>query len=252
MEMTSRWRDRGVLIDGKDVNWFSSSVPVDGEQTAVVVCNDSEYVYVGLRTTNRDLGRLVVREGITWWFDREGGGKKRFGVHYPVGAGPNGRLPEEVGDRGRSSPEMEGSEFRRSADELDLYVSGEKQSQRMTKLEAAGIDARFRQSRDTLYYELVVPLAESASHPFAIGTTPGTAIGIGAETARERPHAASAGGNPERASQPHGGGRSGMGGGGGRAGREGGTVDRQQGSPRPDPLNVWAKVHLAGPSSPVR
>jgi hypothetical protein len=240
-EITSRWKDRDVAIDGQNTGWLSSAVVVKDERAAFAVFNDGEYLYVGLRTSDRELQRLIMRTGITWWFDREGAEKKRFGVRYPAGGGDFPGLAAS-----REGVEGDIPEIRRippdvNPTELEIYAAGEGQHERMAKLAAGGIDARFHHSRDTLYYELVVPLAESGSHPFAIGAKPGTAISIGAETVLDR----SSGTAPRE-----GGGRGGAGEGrftgrgrrSGGGGREGGRGEYT--GTRPNPLSVWMKVHL--------
>src|SRR3974390_2731971 len=68
------------------------------------VSNDSEYVSITLRTTNQELERLVFREGLTWWFDREGGTKKSFGVRSP--------LPEAGENAPGRGEEVEGASIR--------------------------------------------------------------------------------------------------------------------------------------------
>jgi len=244
IEITSRWKDRDVPVDGQNTGWFSSAVTLKDQRAAIVVANDGEYLYVGLRTADQGLQRLIMRTGITWWFDREGAEHKEFGVRYPVGRGDFLPPPAGEGDGGEAGQEVTRTPPELNTAELDIYVSGEGQHQRMSKLAAGGIDARLRRSRDTLYYELVVPLAESGSHLFALGVKPGTAIGIGAETGLERSREiqpreeGSRGGTPE--GRP--GGRGGRGGG---MGRGGGRARGENVGTRPDPLSVWMKVQLA-------
>jgi hypothetical protein len=64
-EIKSHWRSRDVAIDGRNTGWFAPAVSVNDELTSVVAFNDGEFLYVGLRTANRDLQRLILRQGIT-------------------------------------------------------------------------------------------------------------------------------------------------------------------------------------------
>jgi hypothetical protein len=240
LEMTSRWRDRDVVIDGHNSTWFSPAVALKDDRASVVLFNDSEYVYVGLRTSNRDLQRLITRDGITWWFDRDGGETKQFGIRYPVG-GP--RPPADKSEQPPGEQEPPTPESAENSNELDVYVSGAEQPQRMTTVGSGGINVNIHHSRDTLFYELRVPLADNRRHPFAIGTKAGAMIGIGLETVvrgpREGPPEGGHG-NPRPSDRStgspgsHGSGR----------GLDGGQMGRQASSP--DPIKGWVKVQLAG------
>ena len=102
-----------------------------------------------------------------------------------------------------------------------------------------------------LQYELKVPLARSADHPYAIDTAPGKAIGVGLETGKMQlrslgnDRGGGFGGGGGGGGMPGGGrgrGGGGMGGGGGRGGRGG---DPQQAVQPPKPLKSWATVAIA-------
>jgi hypothetical protein len=128
--------------------------------------------------------------------------------------------------------------------ELELFT-GENEHLRMSIIATGGIEAGFRRERDTLVYELRVPLSASATHPFGIGAGRGAVIGLGVVTstlrgATELPidrHETD--GEPERG---FGGRRSGGGGGRGRGGSS------PEAGPRTEQLNLWMKVRLAGGS----
>jgi hypothetical protein len=242
-EIKSHWRSREVAIDGRNTGWFAPAVSVNDELTSVVAFNDGEFLYVGLRTANRDLQRLILRQGITWWFDREGGDDKKFGFRYPVGGkmSPGNWSGENDVSEGEGERDLQ----QLNSTELDLYAAGDREPQRMTKMGTGGIDARFHRSRDTLYYEIQVPLSESGVHPFAIGALPGGKIGVGLETVHGRPQEGPSGESMERGGGSEGGrGMGGRGGGGGR-GRGAGRTPRPDGGSTPSPIKVWARVQLA-------
>jgi hypothetical protein len=243
VEIKSHWRSNDVVIDGKNTGWFTSATALDDSRALVAVVNDEEYVYIGLRTADRDLERLMIREGVAVWFDRDGGSRKMFGIR-PVSLGrPIRTLTEsrEGGMRDIASL-VEGSAT--AFEEMEIFTSGEDQPQRMATLATGGIYARYHRVRDTLFYELRVPLEESGNHPFSISTKPGATLGVGLETSMIRPPMRSPGENGERGGRPEGGIGGKRGGGSGR-GREGRPVNRPEGSARPDPLKVWCKLELA-------
>lgn len=235
IDIKSRWRDRDVVIDGKNTEWRYLTV-LDDKETSVGALNDGNFVYLILITSNRDLHNQVMRRGLTFWFDHDGGTDKKFGVHYPIGLG-GFRASQE----GRPDGEDQAQDMRKenSVEELEIYGPKEDDRHRMTMAETGGIEARFRTVNDVLVYELKVPLADNGSHPFAIG--PGTLIGVGIETltdrSPEKPQEEFAGGTGERGGRP-------MGGRGG-GGRRGGGGGRSGTSGRSEPFKMWAKVQLA-------
>jgi uncharacterized membrane protein YgcG len=242
--IASRWRGQDVLLGRNDEGWLASAAPMEDKRTSVAVYNDSEYVYIGLVTADRDLQRLITRTGVSWWFDRDGGNAKSFGVHYPVFSRPPAQLEGESAEGDAPPGDMRGDDRRSDSGEMDVYTSGEEHPVRMTVAATGGIDAEYHVSKGTLSYVLKVPLSDKGVHPFALNAAPGATIGVGAETAFRRPVQAS-GGEGRRSGGGGGvsGGRRGGGGGGG------GRGERQQGRPedaaRPDPLQAWIKVQLA-------
>jgi hypothetical protein len=237
-EISSGWRqsDAGISAPGET----QAGSAFGDRRISGTVSNDGEYMYVTIRTNNRDLSRLILREGIMLWFDGEGGGKRAFGIHYPLASpGPSagGRMSESD-----ATPPPPGREvWVQPPQELELF-NGEKEHQRMSILAAGGIEAGVRRRIDTLVCEFRVPLAPGAVHPFGIGAKPGTPLGLGIVTTslNEAPDLpadrAEGEGEPE-------------GGFGGR--RSGGAGSRTRGAGRPegadrtDQLNLWLKVHLA-------
>jgi hypothetical protein len=227
--------------------WRSSDVPAPAfneKSMTGTVCNDSEYLYIGVRTTSPGMQRLLEREGVTWWFDAQGGSKKTFGIHYPIrlqGERPKG------GDEGDDAPPGFGDRQtpRKPPTDLDLFF-GEKEHQRMSLLATGGIEAGFHRERDTLVYEIRIPLNPGATHPFGIGARGGTVIGLGAETSDYKSPTDLPIERPEGEGEPE----------GGFGGRRSGGARR--GGPRPDSgphgeqLNLWMKVRLATGESPLK
>jgi hypothetical protein len=237
-EIGSHWRQNGLILSGSGPGWPPSATTFEDRRISGTVYNDSEYIYIGLRTNNRDLQRLMLREGITWWFDRDGGGKKSFGVHYPLPA--SGKRPPG-GDEERDGvpPPADREEQMKLPTELELYT-GENEHERMSILATGGIEAGFHRQRDTLVYELRVPLAAGAKHPFGIGVSRGTLIGLGAVTTTTRGASDMPIDRQENEGEPEGG-FGGRRSGGGRA--RGGS--RTDAGLRTDQLNLWLKVRLA-------
>ena len=139
-----------------------------------------------------------------------------------------------------------GSEFPRedlgsASGDVDIYGAAESDHERMTLMQTGGIDARFQITNGILVYEMKIPLADNGDHPFAIGTKPGSTIGIGFETSAGltslRPQLDNSGDAD--------GGRSSEGRGGGMGRRGGGGRGMPLTGSRAEPINVWAKVTLS-------
>src|SRR5262245_16223509 len=198
----------------------------------------------------------IVRQRFTVWFDPTGGTKKRFGIRYPVvehGIGGDDEGRGRGGGRrgGGRSGEPESSPEPSPGDRIDVLGPGKDDARMLTRDFARGIDVAIRNERGTLQYELKVPLAKSADHPYAIEAVAGKPIGFGLETAKAQ-QSSFGGGRPGG----FGGGGGGMGGrGGGMGGRGGGGGGGMRGGggagrgPEPaKPLKGWGVVTIAPPA----
>ena len=246
IDLKSHWRNRPVVIDGKNSEWGTSLVLLDDKETSIGILNDSGYIYIGLVSTSRNLRSQVMRRGITFWFDVEGGKDEKFGVHYPLAYDAPRSSPENGTDADNQSS---AGQKDLPIDDLEIEGPGKDDHHPMTFAEAAGIEVKYTIANGVLVYELKVPLSEKISSPFAIGAKPGMLIGVGAETSNNKstpkpPEGVSEGGGGR--GEGMGGGGYGGGGGGGR-GHHGGGGSRDRSSPgsQGEPFSMWAKVQLA-------
>jgi hypothetical protein len=248
--LESRWNEGQTAIDGIGAAWKDTLVALDDQKTFLGVLNDTDYLYIRIVTTNRDLEGQIIRQGLTWWFDRDGGEKKRSGVRFPLGIGRFGEMRELRRDRNEEQPPRQRDSIFVPVNELEVFGPDEESQRRLTFAEATGIDARFHTSLDTLTYTLKVPISSSGYFPYSIGSTPGTIVGITVETLNT--------GGARRASEDEGdeggrrgggyGGRGGYGGGfGGRSGfGDGGLGEGRPGvSGQTKPFSQFVKVRLA-------
>ncbi|HTY57905.1 MAG TPA: hypothetical protein VMF59_03770 [Bacteroidota bacterium] len=239
-EIASHWKSSDIEFFARGSRWPVSSF--EEKRVTGTVCNDSEYIYIGLRTADPGMQRLLVRGGITWWFDSKGGSRKTFGVHYP--APPPGER-SAPGEEDVPAPIAERQLPRSSPTDIELY-SGEKEHQRMSILATGGIQAGFRRERDTLVYEIRIPLTAGSTHPFGIGAGTGSVIGLGAETSDYRASADLPVERPEGEGEPEGGF------GGRRTGGRGRGGPRPGAGPRGEQINFWMNVRLATGDAPLR
>jgi hypothetical protein len=235
VELQSRWKEVDVAIDGDLSDWDGTLTSLEDGGASVGIRNDHDAIYLALATSDRMTQMQVLTSGFTVWFDPEGGKDEICGVRYPLGIAHLGFRPGDLGER----PEPEDlARMHQNADrELEVLRDGS-DGVLLGAFETPDIEVAVGYRRGVLLYELKVPMSGS---PFAVGTGTGATVGVGLETPEMDREAMRArmGGGRGGGMRPPGGGRPG---GMGRGGPGGGRP-----SP-PEPLNVWARVHLAEPA----
>jgi hypothetical protein len=248
--LVSRWTNGDVAIDGKGAAWNDSLVVLDDKQTSVALLNDEQYLYVNMRSTNRDLERQVIERGVTFWFDRDGGEQKRFGVRFPLGIDRFGEMGGFRRGEGELRPYRRRDSIYVPVNDVEILGPDQGEQQRVAIDNSGGIDARFQVSHDTLTYTLKVPISSSGYFPHTIGARPGAVIGVTIASAN-----AMSSGRPSEGSGSEGGrgggGIGGRGGYGGRGGSGGGGFGggRSGSAGQAKPFSQFVKVRLATPSS---
>ncbi|MCX6134340.1 MAG: hypothetical protein NTU47_11055 [Ignavibacteriales bacterium] len=252
LQLTSKWSERKIQIDGDLKEWSDSTLFVQKDDIRFGVMNDNEFLYVCVISSKPNIGRQIIFRGMTVWFDPNGGEKKTFGVRFPIGM-RMGTMPmkpddEETDQRGNRFDAMN----RQALSDFEFIGPTEKDLQMVSRLQGQGIEMHLTSAPERFVYELKIPLAYSSAHPYAIESRPGAPIGVGFETnALQRPGGM---GGPEGAGEG-GGGRGGVGGGrGGVGGVGGGRGGRMPGGAGPGgdrpgganiSFNVWTHVQLA-------
>jgi hypothetical protein len=260
-EYSSRWLDRVIAIDGSDKDWQGATVYVEKANVSVGMFNDSESMTLCLVTTDRRIGGRIMRGGMRLWFDPNGGQKKTFGIHFPVGIpgsdpGPGGSEGESPG-LGDESPNPF---FLDPQTDMEFLGPGKGEIERIPVQEARGIQVKAAVDSGRFVYELKVPLIISESTPHAVGIQSKKQVAIGFEIEDFSP-AGKRGRMGERMGSggmgmPSGG----MGGGSGMSGgrdMEGGPDSAEPGMDRAGAdrfaeqkqVNLWILVNLASPNS---
>jgi hypothetical protein len=228
-----------IMIDGKSEDWVGSLYVAPGETISIGFLNDQQDLYVCMIAEDRATRAQIMTQGLTVWFDPQGGTQKVFGIRYPMGT-PKGELPKPPDPL----KEMEVPEDYKSVDLTRLeIIGGEKaKPQLMEASNVKGIEIKLVPSTGLLVYELKIPLLRTEEYPFAVGVNPGRAVGIGFESPeidlsklqkKEKEE------KPEGGKNPPSEGRYGQ-------GRRGGYGMR---FPMLRGIKVWANVQLAsGPS----
>ncbi len=237
LQLTSRWSNQPVNVDGSSSEWADKTATIESRKLTVGFANDTNYVYMILSTNDRTVSRMLMGQGLTVWFDPQGGRDKTFGIHYPLGAF-SARSSRNGGTRPDPAGAFKGGE---SMSELEIVGSESDSPHRMQIMAAGGIQAKVKYEESSFVYELRVPYMSNERFPFSVRAKSGAQIGVGLET----PDADNSSGGSGGASAGGGGGR-------GRGGRAGGSSvgsdpDRVQVSM--EPLKDWMKVQLTSPDS---
>jgi hypothetical protein len=252
----SQRRDGAIAIDAKFDDWYGNLQAFGDQPVSIQALNDGEFLYIRLTSSDRAARAQIMRQGLTLWFDPDGGTKKKLGIKYPVvergapdegpggfggmggggGRARGGRDRPDAGDEGSTAP----------LDRVDILGPGKNDARSLTRDHLPGVDVAIRSEQGTLGYELKIPLARTADRPYALDTQPGKTIGIGIETAKlQRSFDEGRGGGFGGGGGI--GGRGGMGGRGG-GGRRGGDRGDERAAQPPKPLKGWATLTIA----PVR
>jgi hypothetical protein len=251
LKLASDWQQGELKIDGSDSDW-QSGLYYDKESDMVYgVRNDDRYVYLFLKTQNRSTQMQIMRQGLTVWFDREGGKNQTFGIQYPMG-----RLESHAGILPDTNEEKISTFLDQAFPELEIIGPTKDEVQRFSALEVPGIRVKLGRTRETLVYELRVPLKKTSGGPFAVEPISAHRIGIEFETgnfkSEQRKGGMRAEGGHDRGNEtgdenPA---EEGIAGGGRRSfgnGRPGGHLGTMERTKR---MELWLSVQLAQSTTP--
>ena len=244
MQLTSKWSEHKIQIDGDLKEWSDSTLFVQKDDIRCGVMNDNEFLYVCVISSKPNLGRQVMFRGMTVWFDPNGGEKKTLGIRFPIGMGGRDIMTRPEADerdqRGNGVETM----GRQALNEFEYVGPTDMDLQRVSRLQGQGVEMHLTTTPDRFVYQLRIPLAYSSAHPYSVESRPGAPIGVGFETNTPQRPGPAAGGGEGRGDGGRGG-QPGMG--GGRGGRMPGGAG--PGGARPEMANVsfsiWTHVQLA-------
>ncbi len=173
----SMWSANKIIVDGKDSDWGDTMFYIPSAQMTAGVRNDSKYLYLILKTTDRRQAFQIRGLGLTVWFDPTGGAGQKFGIHFPVGRFNGANFRKDFDSK--QNQEQENATFvMRNPNELELLGVNPKGPEKLSIADLKGIQLQMRGSDNGLIYELRVPLHSSASDPYAINPK-GDEVGIG-------------------------------------------------------------------------
>jgi len=82
-----------IIADGRDVEWSDRDDFYEKNGFLVKMSNDSNFLYIRLKTADRYVVQKITRFGFTVWVDTTGSNNKQIGIKCPV---------REFGHRGQS------------------------------------------------------------------------------------------------------------------------------------------------------
>ncbi|MCK5051078.1 MAG: hypothetical protein KAS53_05025 [Candidatus Cloacimonetes bacterium] len=244
IELQSSWKDRTVIIDGNDEDWKDQKYYIREKNITVGVMNDERYLYLCFYPTNRKLSELLLKQGLTIWFNGEGKRKKDFGIKFPLG------LKNMVKDRSKIDsnfrdiePEMMEKMVNEMSNKLEILGSEKNNGKTVGIKNLVGVEIALGVQKGVFVYELKIPYKHNQVYSATIGAEPGSEICLYFETSEidfeemnsqmdNRPSSMDSGMSGGKGSGRGGGGRSG-------GSKEG--SDRQTSSS----LNAWVQIQLA-------
>jgi hypothetical protein len=230
-DLPSQWRAGGVTSD--PFSW--AGVPFEREAGLDVgAVNDADYLWLCLYPSSHRVEYQLVLGGATVWVldddgDRVGG--VRFRLQTPPGEAPI--VPSE-GPNDAPDPHDLRERVDRFLPSFDVLDRDGDLVETRARAQAGEVNLRVEAS-EFVYFVVRIPLARVEAALLAVGSEPGTTIGLGVETPRlERPIV-------ERPPVDEGDPRA-------NGGEPGG--DRPPGGPYfvpPDPIRFWTVLQLASP-----
>ena len=234
LELKSQWKDREIVIDGKSKDWLGALYYFEDENISAGFFNDEDNLYVCIIAEAQVMRAQVMMQGLTVWFDPDGGKKKTFGIRYPL---MDRETMMRLREEGESREGMQ-EHFQESLTEMEILGPREGARKQIKIQDAKGTEISLEASSGMLVYELKVPLVRTEHHPNFLLADPGDRIGMGLEIPKPDMNALrqKMGGPPPGGGVPPGGSRGGFG------GRPGGGRGMSQ---FPGGLKVWIILQLA-------
>ena len=240
VEMQGQWTEPFTLGSTDDSGWSGNGQYFDEDfKVWVSVMNDDTSLYLRLLSRSHKSKMMFIRGGFTVWLNNSGDTEQQFGLQFP--------LPRQKMMRGSAADHKSRNSMEEMLEDsqysLVILNGSDKTRQTMPTTKAAemGIYARLGIEQGYLIYELKVPIPLAASKDTKI-------IGVGLESGKiSRP---SGGGSSGGGGGGKGGGGGGKGGGKGGGSKMGGGGGSHSGG-RPQPIEIWVKLHLADNPSPV-
>lgn len=251
--INSKLPEQNIEIDGLDNEWSGSYTFIEDEKVVIGAKNDDEYLYLVLKTMDRQIKQKVLSNGLTIWIDTEADEKKNFGIHYPIGMMDWNKsqlydpadwgTPEEREKILKEKSKIMLKEMRiispYGRSEFDLLMKN-----------PFGVEIAFKDTTGIFIYEMKIPMVSPEESMYSYALPPPAQIKIGIETGEID--------KEKMMSQRSGGGMPSGGMGGGKGGGmmgKGGGMGRGNQSPMKnmlEPVKFWISLSLADSNKSIQ
>ena len=244
--LQSNWGHSEFEGYGSLLNRSRAMTYLEDERMNIGLQNDADNFYMILRTSDKHIRSQIKRGGLTIWFDPGGENKRAFGIRYPLGIPkPEFKIPKDKHQR----PDSSRLQFETKLDSLvnldtlEVLDSLKNAERKYLKGDIPDLAISLTDTLGMMIYELRMPLKAKGDSSYAIGASPGQAIGLGFESGeffQNFPWKDSL----ENSEPP--GGQGGFGGASMGYGESSAPPRRRYGM-MSEPIEFWAKVILASP-----
>jgi len=150
----------------------------------VGVANDDSSLYILVKTIDLRAQKKVLELGLTMWISAEGNGKRRIGIHYPIGI-EDTDIPVFGNDPPAPPSQNQAKKILDALSEMEIILPDE-EPVRIPVSESRDVRVAVRDTSEMVVYELRVPLRRDQS-PYGIISGGEEQIVIVAETGDIRP-----------------------------------------------------------------
>lgn len=247
IEMTSRWNQQNIEIDGLDNEWYGSYKFFEEEKAAISARNDSTYLYLVFKTIDNQVKQKILSNGLTVWIDPSAEEEKSFGIHYPIGM-MNWNKSQLYNPADWGTPEEREKRLKEKSKimlkELEINSSSGRSQYDYSFGNPYNIKIALNDTTGVLVYELKIPLTPPVGSISDLNIIPGSKINIGIET-----------GEIDRQSmmdKKSSGGMTSGGRGGGKMGKGGGMSGGNQSAMKNmlEPIKFWISLNLSSGINP--
>lgn len=250
IEMTSKWNEQNIEVDGTDIEWSGSYKFLEDEKAAISARNDSAYLYLVFKTIDNQVMQKIISNGLTVWIDPSADEEKSFGIHYPIGMMDWNRsklydqadwgTPEEREKRLKEKSKI-------MLKELEFITTLGRSQFEYPMDNPYGIELALKDTTGTFVYEMKIPLTSPIGSMSDLNIKPGNMINIGIETGEIDKQSMM---DKRSSGEMPGGSRGGKG--GGMMGKGGGMGSGNQSAMKNmlEPIKLWVSLTLPNGNNP--
>lgn len=184
-QMVSGWADSEIKVDDSISEWNKIMQKIPDRGISIGFRNDDKFLYMCFSADNRARVMMLMKNGLTIWFEPESGDKNMFGIKYPMGS-PQSKSQENAEmtreDMREENFEKKMKSFLEQQNELQILNSERFPITALPVLNNEGIEARLRFNMNQLTYELKIPLITKAGYSYRVDASPGGKIIVNFES----------------------------------------------------------------------